>query len=195
MKATITIALLSTLVLAGCGSSPPNRYYLLTPGTTAEAVGQAPALGVGPVEVAAYLDRAGLASRLEGNHLHISRTERWAEPLDSGIARVLTLNLSSLLDTANVRSFPWNAREAPAVGVRVNVLALEAGETDATLVVEWQVYRPASGEMGERHLSRLSRALGAGTEEAAAAQLAAACSELLYRLSQAIAAEIGQLKL
>ncbi len=195
MKVTITIALLSTLVLAGCGSSPPNRYYLLTPGATSAAAGQTPSLGVGPVDIAAYLDRAGLVYRLEGNRLHISRTERWAEPLDNGIGRVLTLNLSSLLDTANVRGFPWNAREAPEVGVRVNVLAMEAGATDATLVAEWQVYRPLAGEAGGQHLSRLSRPLGAGTEDAAPAELAAAYSELLLRLSQEIAAEVRQLKL
>ena len=65
--------LMLSLTLAGCSTSPPSRFYLLTPG---EAALEGPALkdlvlGVGPVRLAAYLERPQIVARKSVNRLKV----------------------------------------------------------------------------------------------------------------------------
>lgn len=188
-KFTALACILLAGLLAACGSSPRNDYYRLTANTTAIPTGSSPSLGVGPIEIPAYLDREQLVYALDGNQLQLAPAAHWAEPLDAGVGRVLALNLAGRLDTQNVRSFPWHPQRAPDYGVRINVLTLDAGADEARLTTEWLVYRPASGEEVARRLSRLTRPLAAA--EATPARLPAVYSELLDRLSAEIAAAIS----
>ncbi len=94
--------------LAGCMSgSPPARFYLLgslaqgeVPSTVVAEEG--PAVLVGPVTLAAYLDRDQLIARSGPVELQVAPFDRWAEPLADGFYRVLQENLSVLLDTARI---------------------------------------------------------------------------------------------
>lgn len=180
--------MLLACLLTACGSSPRNEYFRLTANVETTATGNSPALGIGPIEIPAYLDREKMVYALRGNQLQLADTANWAEPLDAGIGRVLALNLSGLLDTQNVRSFPWHPQRAPDYGIRINVLTLGASASEARLTTEWLVYRPASGEEVARRLSRLRRPVTA--EEATPAQLPGIYSDLLESLSRELAATI-----
>lgn len=167
-------------LLIGCGSSPRTNHYVLTGDASSIPDGDSPSLGVGPVEVPEYLNRNGLVIR-QGNQLEISSTDRWGEPLEAGITRVVALNLAAALDTQDIRHFPWRASGAPDYGVGISVLALDADRQQASLVAEWQVKRPQSGDSVARRVSRLSLPLDGNSP--GGEQLAAAYSELLSRLS------------
>jgi hypothetical protein len=125
-----------------------------------------------------------------GNRLHVARYERWAEPLEDGIQRVLGLNLSAALGTQNIRPHPWQRNDVPEFAVQVWLLSLDAGNNNAELVAEWRVTRTgdeASTPVAQR-ISRLSTPLpGPGWQ---AADTAAAYSDLLQRLSDEIAGVI-----
>ena len=180
---------LAVLLLAGCGSTPPSNYYLLSSPGNAPPDGMVPALGIGPVEIPEYLKRNGLVYRIGDNRLQISDSERWGEPLEEGVRRVLSLNLAGLLDTGNLSYYPFHSQRPPDYGVTVNVLNLDVDEQQAALVAEWLVYRPATGEPVGRRISQLQFALpGAGL---APEGVAPAYSALLYQLSQLIAAVIS----
>lgn len=176
------------LLLAGCGTSPPNEYYRLTAMTGTTVNGQQPSLGVGPVTIPDYLQRKGMVYSDGDNRLQITSEHRWAEPLDRGIERVVSLNLSQLLNSDNLRFFPWLSQDAPDYGVKVSVLELEVADGEALLVADWRVYRPGSGDSLKHQLSRLSRPLPTGRD--IPPELAPAYSELLYQLSELIAAAI-----
>lgn len=94
--------------LAGCTSgSPPARFYLLGGFAQGEAssmmVGkEGPSVLVGPVTLAAYLDRDQLITRSGPVELKVAPFDRWAESLMDGFYRVLQENLSVLLDTPHV---------------------------------------------------------------------------------------------
>ena len=94
------------LLLGACGTTPASKYYLLSAETSRVPQGSTPSLGVGPIEIPEYLNRNALVYGREGNRLHVANFERWAEPLDSSIGRVVSLNLAALLDTQNVQRFP-----------------------------------------------------------------------------------------
>jgi len=181
--------MLLAALLAGCGTSPPNNFYLLSPGDFPAPAGSTPTVGVGPIEVPEYQNRKNMVLSRDGNTLEVASLNLWAEPLDAGVQRVLMLNLAGLLDTQDVSAFPWHPQRAPAFGVRVNVLQLEAGEQQALLTAEWQVFRPGNGEQVVRRISRLQAPLAPG--EVLPARIAATYSALLLQLSEAIAAAIS----
>ena len=176
------------LLLVGCGSSPPNNFYVLSAHEFPTPSGTAPALGIGPVNIPEYLGRQHMVySRVE-NTLQVASLDMWAEPLGAGIQRVLVLNLTGLLNTQDVSTFPWRPERAPEFGVEVNLLQLDANEHGALLTAEWLVYRPDSATAGNRRISRLQIPLPSGAPEPQ--QVAAAYSTLLFQLSEIIAAVI-----
>ena len=188
-KAILSLAWVLSLavLLAGCGSSPRSNYYLLTAEQSPAPSGHTPSLGIGPIEIPEYLRRGNLVYNRQGNKLQVASSDSWAEPLADGIERVLALNLASLLDTQDVRYFPWHPKRAPDYGIKINLLALDASDGEATLTAEWLVYRPANAEPVQRRLSQLQLPLASGTP----AQIAPAYSKLLHQLSEIIAAAIA----
>ena len=176
------------LMLSGCGSSPPNNYYVLSAEDFSAPNGDTPAVGVGPIVVPEYLIRQNLVYNRDQNTLRVAGLDMWGEPLEDGIQRVLALNISGLLQTQNVRFFPWNPKRAPDYGVKVNLLQLDANEDEASLKAEWLVYRPTNHEPVKRRISQLRLPLSAGAPEPE--KVAEAYSKLLFQLSDIIATEI-----
>ena len=175
------------LWLAACGTSPPNDYYRLTTVDSPSTSGNQPALGIGPVNIPEYLNRSGLVYSEGGNQLTIAERHRWAEPLDQGINRVVAINLADLLDTENLRYYPWGQDDIPEYGVKLNVLELDVIGGEAILVVDWLLYRPGKNDNISRRMSRLTQALPSPMQPS---QLAPAYSALFYQLSELIATAI-----
>ena len=66
------------------------------PGT---AAAQGPVIGVGPITVPKYLDRPQIVTRSGRNQLALGEFDRWAEPLQDNVLRVLAENLAFLIPT------------------------------------------------------------------------------------------------
>lgn len=173
---------------AACGSSPPVNYYVLSAQEQAFPSGNSPSVGIGPIRIPEYLARDKLVTSREGNSLVISAADRWAEPLEDGIQRVLAINLAGQLDTQEILLFPWRQGHAPRYGVRVNLLGLDANDEKATLSADWIVYRPGSEDVLSRQLSQLQTPLPGDVNNAEG--IAAAYSALLFQLSEVIATSI-----
>lgn len=180
--------LVLSALLSACGTTPQSTHYLLTATLDGVPTQQSPAIGVGPIEIPEYLNRNTLAYRGDGNELKIDQQARWAEPLEDGISRVVSLNLAGLLNTENVRTYPWHPKRPPDFGVKVRILGMDALNGEAVLISEWFVYRPAQENTGERKISRHSLTLDG--QQAVSGQLAVAYSTLLLQLSEDIAASI-----
>ena len=95
MSRHLTVVLLCTamLLLNGCASTGPTRFYLLSPigGDHAGGCpdGRTLSLGVGPIEVPRYLDRPQIMTRTGPNEMALAEFDLWAEPLKEGIPRIL----------------------------------------------------------------------------------------------------------
>jgi uncharacterized lipoprotein YmbA len=178
-----TLALVA--LLAGCSSSPRSNYYLLTAKHGAAPTGAEHSLGIGPIEIPEYLNRSNMVYNRQGNKLQVANLDSWAEPLDEGVKRVMAINLAQLLNTHEVRSFPWHPKRAPDYGVQLNILALDANEQEATLAAEWLVYRTTDAEPVQRRISLLHQPMPAG--ELKPGDVASAYSALLLQLSELIA--------
>lgn len=178
------------MLLPGCGSSPPNKYYLLAAQDFPEAAAITPSVGVGPIQVPEYLNRQQMVYKQEAHTLQVANLDMWAEPLENGVQRVLLLNLSGLLETQNVRLFPWHPKRAPHYGVKVSLLRLDADENKASMTADWLLYLPGTAETVQRNIGQFELSLSTNSPEAE--EVAAAYSALLMQLSEVIATAIQQ---
>jgi uncharacterized lipoprotein YmbA len=136
------------MLLAACvtGTSAPSRFYVLYPLAATEAGPQlAPAerclaIGIGPVELPAYLDRPQIVTRLSNNELKLAEFDQWAEPLKDNLIRVLAENISSLVCTEPITIFPWKSYTPIDYQVAVEVIQLDGelgGKTSMT--ARWSI--------------------------------------------------------
>lgn len=188
-------AALSLLALAGCGSTPPTDFYVLTSladtdpqateASTRSEVG--PLVGIGPVELPNYLDQPAIVTRSSATTLAMADFDHWAEPLPEGFTRVLAENLAHLSPTARIAIFPWKRADSVDVQVIVRVVRFEVVADQARLTAEWRLVTQDTGEV----LSRRSSFTEVVAEDGHPAKVSA-MSATVTQLSQEIATAIGE---
>jgi len=88
------------LVLGGCATSPPARYYTLAPlQPPAVKAASVPTftVAVGPVIMPDLLQRPQIATRTNDQQISFSDSHKWAGTLADETKRVLVVNLNGLL--------------------------------------------------------------------------------------------------
>lgn len=187
MRHTLLVISLA-LVLTGCigGRSPAPDYHMLT--ARAQAAGSqisSTSIGVGPVQVAQFLTRPSIVTHGGGNSLKIDDRQRWGEPLDQGVQRVLLQNIAALTG-AQVRGFPWRQRTIPDYAVRVDILDLDRlPDGSALLEVSWVLEDLKQGRLVHTQQERLTQPVSGGYDA-----LTEAYSQLMTQLSQRIVAAL-----
>jgi uncharacterized protein len=181
------------LLLAGCSflepRADPTRFFVLSPVTDAGAAVADPGLAIvlGPVLVPDYLVRPEIVSRTGPNQVDPSRLDRWAEPIDRALVRVLCLDLAALLPRSSVVAFPAAAGAKPDVTIEIEIDAFEAERAGPVrLAGRWHVRSARDPPRAAREF-RLERPLEGGETPA----IVAGMSDLLAELAGDIAAELG----
>jgi hypothetical protein len=186
VAATASMAIL----LSACGSTPKTHYYLLKPTENVEqSVEKTYSIGVGPITVAEYLQRPQLIT-IEDNKLVYSDFHRWAESLERGMTRILSVNLAGTLKNNNIVLFPWRSDEIPEIRVRIVVIDLNRIGDQALLTVRWNVNLSADPTREMQNLQTFKVAVKKDGYEA----LAKAYSQLLGKLSTVLAENITRLR-
>lgn len=167
LQAVLSLAL---LMLWGCGSTPPTRFYVLP--TLTDASPPAPTskrdltIGVGPVTLPPYLDRPQIVTRASRVKLDLGEFDQWAASLQDGVVRVLAENLSLLIPTDRVVLHPWSRMTVPDYQVTVEVMQFDAGPGgEVVLAARWQILTANEKELVMRK-SRLTAAAGGHEYEA-----------------------------
>jgi uncharacterized lipoprotein YmbA len=160
-----------------------------TPKNTA-AVEEGLSIGVGPMGIPKYLDRPQIVTRAGGSKLELAEFDKWAGSLKDDISRVLAENLSVLLSTDRVVTFPWRGPGRIDYQVRGDIIRFdgELGKS-ASLIVRWMVL---GGEQKTPLLMRKS-SLTEPAEGGSYDALVLAQSRVLESLSKEIAEEIKAL--
>lgn len=143
------LALTAALLLLAAGCSPktrPAKFYLLQPLSRTETPAAAPAspalIGLGPVEIPAYLDRPQIVTGGGGAQIQLDEFQRWAEPLRDNLTRVLAENLALLLPSSHVRPFPWNRAIVPDYQVEIQVLRFHVDAAgNGELKANWNILK------------------------------------------------------
>jgi len=145
-----SIILLACFISAGCLSleprPDPSRFFALTSlprtGSTAKEDSPPPNaafLGIGPIKIPGYLDREQVVMRISQNRLAIAENDRWAEPLEENFSRVLSQNLSILLQIDRIAAYPWERSQRPTYQVQVDVLRFEPKQEEVELWARWTI--------------------------------------------------------
>lgn len=139
------LAGLLMFAFGACAVTAPTRFYVLDSppkSRSLDQAGECVILGVGPVEIPAYLDRPQIVVRVSPNEIQPSEFEQWGEPLAQGIGRVLAEAISAEVCVKNVEYFPWKsfARVDYQVILRVKRFEASPGQK-VELLAHWSLYR------------------------------------------------------
>jgi hypothetical protein len=121
----------------------------------------------------------------------LAQFHKWAEPLQDTISRVLAENLSALLHTEHIYTFPRRSTSEVDYQVVIQITRFDASPSgDATLDAHWQIMSGQDKEvlvMDKSHITNLPTSSGyPGT--------VSAMSENLSDLSRAIATSLNSLQ-
>ncbi len=143
MRYLVSIVLLLCTSCIQIGSDPqPIRYYLL------ESMPEAPniysnktfIINLKLVDFPDYLDRLQIVTRDKNNGIEFSDLERWAEPLQDNLTRVLRENLALVLPEANISINPWENSSNNAIKVKLVVNKILGKLDDHSQVdVRWTI--------------------------------------------------------
>jgi uncharacterized protein len=194
------IILLVSFIPAGCSfldpKPDPSRFFSLTPlprtGQRAQDAARtnAFALGIGPIKFPGYLDRQQFVTRISQNRFAVAENDRWAEPLEENFSRVLSQNLSILLQTDRMIAYPWERSQQPTYQVQMEVLRFELNaEQVVELWARWSIMDSAKKTISLKESYLTQPARDKSTEASVAA-----LSETVADLSRDIAGAIRNLE-
>jgi uncharacterized lipoprotein YmbA len=133
------------LFLAGCGASPPVRFYSLQALELAQepdAEGAA-TMSLGPLRLPDYLARTQFVTRGDGAEVIVDDYHRWAEPLDDAITRIVAVNVDNLVDGLIVVAFRSSNLLEYDYRLQGSVVRFDADQAGrAFLVVQWGIATP-----------------------------------------------------
>ena len=193
---SLLLGALVSLLISACGSSPPVRYFSLSPTVTAagtDAV-DAATLGLGPIRIPEYLNRSQLVTRGPGQELSVDEFSRWAEPLSPAFHRVVATDVDNAVDGLIVVAVPLESAVRAQVDYRLlgDVLRFEADRSGrVVLEVQWGIADTAAREsvVGARR-SRYEAQAGSGGDPAS---VASAMNEALADFSRDIASRMREI--
>ena len=195
----LTIVSLSFLliVISGCGSTPPSKFYTLhslgdldtKQQSTSAVLGIS--VGIRQIEIPNNVDRPQIVTRSSLNELKIAEFDRWAGSLRENIASVLAENLSLLLASDRVLSYPWDSAVKIDYWITVHVLRLEGIPGDhVSLKAQWTISNSKEDKETVIRISDLREKISENSYEA----MVAAMSRTFESLSREIASEIKKRK-
>jgi uncharacterized protein len=188
------VTFVASLLGLGACASTPSRFYILNtlpasetvPATVAE---RGPVIGVGPITLPKYLDRPQIVTRASRNQLTLGEFDRWAEPLQDNISRVLAENLARLIPTDQVLLQAWPRSASLDYQVTVEVLQFDGwlgGQN--TLLARWSILDQAERELLSRKV-QLNAPTGGSDYNA----MVVALNQMIETLSRDIATAIQRL--
>src|SRR5882724_6529323 len=188
------VSLVASLLGLGACASTPSHFYVLNTLSASEtmpatAAAQGPVIGVGPITVPKYLERPQIVTRASRNQLALGEFDRWAEPLQDNVSRVLAENMALLIPTDHILLNPWPRSATLDYQVGVEMLQFDGwlgGES--SLIARWSILDRAERELLSRK-SHLNAPVGGRDYEA----MVVALNQMLETLSRDIAAAIQRL--
>jgi hypothetical protein len=186
-------ALLLSAALGCIKPSPPVVFHTLQPLRLAEAPARrsALALEVLPVRLPELLRRPQMLVARGSGDLALSETQRWGNPLDLDMQRVLVADLSLLLGSDAVVASPDGPRVGARYRLEVQVQSCDGRAGDGlALQATWMVTRVGVDQAVLFRRTALREPMGPGPDD-----LEAAHSRILAALSREIATELERLPL
>jgi uncharacterized protein len=196
------LKLTAAIALTSCAVSDTTQYYTLdqiiargaesqvraSPPESSTAGARDAAIGIGPVIMPGYLSRVQIVTRTGTDQVEISVFNRWAEPLEDGMARILADEIGARVPTDRIVIFPWRGVVARSLRYQVIVAVMRFDGPqggDITLDTRWRILGTDGNELAFRRMTVTEPAEAQGYEP-----MIRAMHRALVTLGQEIASEI-----
>jgi uncharacterized lipoprotein YmbA len=198
MKRLLPVLFVSAATaLAACGLLDPrpdvSRFFVLAwlgdLGSPIEACAlpDGTRVGLGPVRLPEYLEQPALLTRTSPTEIRPSLTDRWSEPLDTMLPRVLGDDLSQIFRSQNIVMFPWYSTARPEWQIEIDIVRFEpnaAGEV--SLIAQWRVHELGAGGRSRAAESRIMQQASSTDPAQRAQAMSTALGKLAEELAQAL---------
>ena len=195
------VGLVLALALGGCmaiSKSPSSRFYALQTMDASQAgeklnIPSSVIIGIGPVKVPEYLNRPQIVTQDTNNLITFAEFDRWGEPLDLALLRLVSANLSVMLPDATLEICPWNLAIPVKYQVILDVVRLESRlDKDVALTVQWSVIDLENKKMMLIKKSEFSQPIEPHNYSGLAKTLSMECASLSGEIAKTLSALLTQ---
>ena len=193
----LMLATLATLLLAACSSSPPVRYFALSPidSDFQPDPDDAVILGLGPIRMPDYLNRSQIVTRGANSEIQVDEFSRWSEPLSTSLLRIVATDVDNLVQGVVVVVFPYEPFVRDQVRYRLvgDINRFDADNLGRiVLEVQWGVADADGAIVVPVRRNRYTAQATAGGKAAAGepSAVAAAMNDALAQFSRDIATRL-----
>ncbi|MCX5706338.1 MAG: PqiC family protein [Candidatus Omnitrophica bacterium] len=181
------------LLFSGCLSIPdsPNpRFYTLSAIDESKVTQKfsLPAdtiIGLGPVKIPEYLNRPQIVAINKNKTLSFAQFDRWGEPLDPGLTRLIRQDLMLMLPGATLVTYPWRSAVPVKYQVTVDLVQLESELVkDLFFVCQWSIIDVGNNKMMIIKRSEFRQPIDPHTYSGLTEALSAACASLSNEIAQ-----------
>ncbi len=189
---SITLCVIVSLLLVACGSSPPVRYFALSPMDSAhrQDPNDAVVLGLGPLRLPEYLNRSQIVTRGAGLEMEVDEFSRWAEPLTVALHRVVSADVDNMMDGVVVVAFPWESVVRDQVDYRLlgEITRFDADRSGRVVLnIQWAISDVSAGLAVPPHRSKYETRAARSDDPAI---VASAMNEALAMFSRDVVSEM-----
>ena len=188
MKKNIVLLMIALGLLSGCSSK--SNFYQLHPKsaqtTQSTQSKRGIVIGIAEVEVAEYLHKSEVVTRMSAGRINVHETDLWAGSFAKNIQSVLMHNISSLLPRYTFLNYPWEEPIDDRYRIYVTIDRFDGFETGSvTLQGRWSLVSKEDNKVLYSESINYSAQGGKSLDEIVDTQ-----SQLLDRLSRRIAGKI-----
>jgi len=175
-------------ILSGCSSK--SNFYQLHPKSVQHENSthskKGTVIGIANVEVATYLTKSEIVTRMNAGRLNIHETDLWAGSLDKNIQSVLKHNMATLLPRYTFLSHPWEEPIDDKYRIYVTIDRFDGSEAGrVTLQGRWSLVNKEENKVLYSESINYSIQGGPSLDEIIDTQ-----SQLLDKLSRRIASKL-----
>jgi uncharacterized lipoprotein YmbA len=145
---TVMLGITMLFQLGCAGRSKPANFYVLSPVTDSELAMKSTSggssdisIGIFPVSLPKYLKKQQIVTRTGDNELHLAEYDRWAGRIEEDIGRVIAENLSLMLATDQILSYPPIETNGQDYNIQIVINRFDGrlgGEIQ--LIAQWAVF-------------------------------------------------------
>jgi len=188
MKKNLWILASALLLLSGC-SSKSNFYQLHPKNRLANSTIQSKrsmVVGIAEVEIAEYLKKSEVVTRMSAGRVNIHDDAVWAGSLDKNIQLVLMHNISALLPHYTFLAYPWEEPIDDRYRIYITINHFDGNENgNVTLHGRWSLVNKKENKVLYSESINYESQGGQSLDEIIDTQ-----SQLLDRLARRIAEKI-----
>jgi uncharacterized protein len=188
-----------TSACAGLPGSAPTNFYVIKPAAGLSADPKTNSLpeginvGVGPVQIPGYADRAQIITFDSGSRVTVADFDHWAAPLGDTIKRISSANVSQLMGEGSVFPYPPDFRpNRQSLQIALEIVDIaQLGDGQAMVNVRWHIKRLYDNEVAMRGANTYEVQTIAGDYNSYAEGL----SVILGELAKDLVASLDKVKL